>query len=445
MKRFLSSLLAALLVWAPVAQAIGPAFALHQTTLLSSVCNDKPVAYWNLQKSTVSQAAATERVSAVSDLCANANSIAQATAANQPIYVSAAAGHAWNRAVASNTISTTTTSITGNWTFTFDLAEDDYTPSGNITLLDKSSGNDGFKVLLLTTGVIRVAIGDGVAVTNFNSTVANGKTDFARHTFVATYVDNATLDFTIDGAALGTQVVVNKVLTNAAVAMTLGPWNGKLYGYSLTNGDATTYYGKTLSTVAEGATSYTDDTGKTATVNQSGATPAKIVVAGQPSLLLNGAAYYMQTGVITLPTPYTFIAVNKAITHIHTGRLFDGLVTNEFTVTQVDPSPTQQVADSVGASSGVAATLGQWWITTAQQVAGGAAFIKLNLGDNNSATLTDTAMTGITLGRKGNTASGYGNFQVKALAVFSSALSAIARTRYACGVFGVFHNLGLSC
>jgi len=378
---------------------------------------------WYDARRGISQADATERVSAWVPV-KGANSLLQATAANQPIYVSAAAGHAWNRAVASNTISTTTVSITGNWTLTLDLAEDDYTPAADITLLDKSSGNDGFKVLLLTTGVIRVAIGDGVAVTNFDSTVANGKTDFARHTFVATYVDNATLDITIDGVALGTQVVVNKVLTNAAVAMTLGPWNGKLYSYSLTNGGATTYYGKTLSAVSEGATSYTDDSGKTATVNQSGATPVQIVAAGQPKVLFNGVAHSLATGLFALNQPTTVILVGEQVTWILNANIFDGAQTSS-TMLMYQSATANRIRIYAGADS---TEDNNWGLNTNAVVTAkfnsASGFLGINLGAGTTSDVGAVNASGIILGSATGGASGFANIQVKALAVFSSALSA---------------------
>jgi len=385
---------------------------------------------WYDARRGISQADATERVSGWAPGIGSISSLLQATPTAQPILLpNTGVGYAWNDAVASNTISTTTTSITGNWTFTFDLAEDDYTPASNITLLDKSSGNDGFKVLLLTTGVIRVAVGDGAAVTNFDSTVANGKTDFARHTFVATYVDNATLDFTIDSVALGTQVVVNKVLTNAAVVATLGPWNGKLYAYSLTNGGATTYYGKTLSTVAEGATSYPDDSGKTATINQSGATPAQIVAAGQPSLLFNGVAHFIATAAFPLNQPTTVMLAGKQVTWTLNGNIFDASQVSSTLLLYQNAT-----ANRVRLHAGVDSTEdNNWGVNTNAVVAaifnGASSFLGINLNAGTTSNAGASNASGIVLGSATGGASGFANIQAKSLAVFSSALDTVMQDK----------------
>jgi len=200
---------------------------------------------------------------------------------------------------ASNTATTATKSITGNQTMTFDIAMKDWTPGTNHTLFSKLSGNSGLEVLIITTGVIRVRVGDGAAVTNFDSTTANTCTDLTRHTLVITYTDNSSVTFSIDGVALGTSVVVNKVLANGATTATIGTsFAGRIYRAQIGtvydfNPSATT---KLSTSITDGGTG-----GGTWTINTSGATGARIsgardlyqgTVANRPIWLQYAGAKY---------------------------------------------------------------------------------------------------------------------------------------------------------
>ncbi len=171
---------------------------------------------------------------------------------------------------ASNSVSSPNKSVTGNQTFTLDVGLDDYTPSGDLTLVSKLSGNDGFAILVLTTGVVRLRVGDGASVTNVDSSTAFTMTDLRRHTIGIAWTDGVGASFTQDGAPVGTPVVAAKTLTNAAVVCTIGTITGRIYrvqvgsvydfnpagqtAYKLANGDTLTTGGDVWTLASSGAT-----------------------------------------------------------------------------------------------------------------------------------------------------------------------------------------------
>ena len=171
---------------------------------------------------------------------------------------------------ASNSVSSPNKSVTGNQTFTLDVGLDDYTPGSDLTVVSKLSGNDGFAILVLTTGVVRLRVGDGASVTNVDSSAAFTMTDLRRHTIGIAWTDGVGASFTQDGAAVGTAVAAAKTLTNAAVACTIGTITGRIYRVQigsvydfnpagttvkkLTNGDTLTTGGDVWTLASTGAT-----------------------------------------------------------------------------------------------------------------------------------------------------------------------------------------------
>src|SRR3990167_2832264 len=149
-----------------------------------SIGNDPDlVAWYDAKSSTITQADATERVSAWSDLSGHGYNLLQATPSAQPILLpDTGVNYAKLPAAASNTLTSPNQTVTGNQTITFDIALNDYTPAADVTLFAKTSGNDGFSVLWLTTDKIRFIVGDGVGLTNVDVVAASGFADFSRHT-----------------------------------------------------------------------------------------------------------------------------------------------------------------------------------------------------------------------------------------------------------------------
>src|SRR3990167_4115148 len=226
----------------------------------------------------------------VNGTAGTAADLAQATGANQLIVLPwTGANYAYLPAVAGNTLTSPNQTVTGNQTITFDVALNDYTPAADVTLFSKTSGNDGFSVLWLTTDKIRLVIGDGVGLTNVDVVAASGFADFSRHTVIIAWEDGVGATFSYDGVVSGSQVAAAKTLTNAAAVMTIGSTTsiGKVYRmqagslYDLNAALA-------VETSTNGAT-FVGGAGETWTLNNTGATPAQIVVAGQPSVMGNQA------------------------------------------------------------------------------------------------------------------------------------------------------------
>ena len=161
-------------------------------------------------------------ISQWNDQSGNGNHL-KASGAAQPVDQTwAGTNYLYLPAVASNTVTSPTKSVTGSFTFTLNLQLEDYTPAADVTLVDKSSGNNGFTIKWLTTDKLRFVVGDGAALTNCDATVASGLTDFTQHTIVGTWTDGVGLSLTIDGMAWGTAIAAAKTLTNAAVSITIG-------------------------------------------------------------------------------------------------------------------------------------------------------------------------------------------------------------------------------
>src|SRR3990167_1501432 len=89
-----------------------------------SILNDPDlVAWYDAKSSTITQADATERVSAWNDLSGHDYHLLQATAANQPILLpDTGVNYLWLRGIAANTLTSPNQTVTGNQTITFDVA-----------------------------------------------------------------------------------------------------------------------------------------------------------------------------------------------------------------------------------------------------------------------------------------------------------------------------------
>jgi hypothetical protein len=123
---------------------------------------------------------------------------------------------------ASNTVTASNKSVTGNQVFTWNALLSTFTPAADVTIFSKLSGNNGCELLLLTTGVVRLRVGDGAAITNYDTTTGMSAAANTRRIIAVTYVDggSGSLNVTVDGVALGTAVATVKTLTNAATTAT---------------------------------------------------------------------------------------------------------------------------------------------------------------------------------------------------------------------------------
>ena len=198
-----------------------------------------------------------------------------------------------------NTVSTSTFTLTGNITATAVIKPDDWTPGTEHSIFAKTSGNNGFQFVIQTTGELAVKIGDGAAITTYVSTAATGETDGTEHTVTAIYVDggSGTVDFQVDGGALGTQVATTKTLTNAATNAVIGASVvGGIVSVTLTDGASTTYLNPDFTDrirLYEPYATVVDAAGNTWTINRS-ATGVPATVIDQPMFVFDGIDNYME-------------------------------------------------------------------------------------------------------------------------------------------------------
>lgn len=371
--------------------------------------------------------------STVADQSGNGRDLLQGTDANRPPYLSySGEKYCWSLGVASNTVTAPTETLTGSQTFTYDIALDDYTPSANVTLFSKLSGNNGIELLLLTTGVLRLRIGDGAAVTNVDSTVAVGTTDGTRHTFVAAWSDGVGASFTVDGSALGTAVAAVKTLTNAATTATIGPWSGKIYRARIgTNYD----FNPDLDGSDQAATITSSATGEIWTINKSGGLPAQIVA--RPSLLFDGTADYLKTNAFTLNQPETVYIVFKQVSYTVNDVICDGNTSGTLRILQGANSGELYMRISSTIQGGSLA-LGTYGV--ASHVSNGAnSVLGINLVSPATGDIGSANAGGFTLGSNA-TPGAYANIQVLEVLVAAAAHSSEQRARivqYLAGRHGI--------
>lgn len=275
---------------------------------------------------------------------------------------------------ASNTATSPAKSITGNQTITADVRLLNFiTPAANVTLFSNVSGNNGCSVLLLTTGIIRMTIGDGAAQTNFDSTAAMASAANTRHTIQVQYTDNTNVKFFVDAVQLGATVVVNKVLTNGAVSGTVGTnLNGVCYSLVVTG----TYNMNPSGAARLAPTFVAPTTGETWTINTTGDFGARIsgerdlvnmtganqavltvAAAGVKSFLtFNGTSQVYKCPGFPLVQPVSLYFVGQQKTWTATHVLFDGATITTMQAVQTTGSPQLNITagSSVAANSGLA-------------------------------------------------------------------------------------------
>lgn len=351
------------------------------------------------------------------DQSGNGRDLAQGTAGNQPIYLPySGTPYAYLPAVASNTLTAPNETVTGNQVFTLDIALNDYTPAADVTLVSKTSGNDGFAIKWLTTDKIRFVVGDGASLTNVDSD-ATGITDAARKSITITWADGVGATFAIDGVTLGSQVAAAKTLTNAAVVCTVGSTtsNGKVYGFSVGS-----VYSLEPALFAEtstnGAVASASSTGEVWTLNSSGAKPCSIIKSA--SLLFDGTDDYLATGAFARNVPSTTYIVFKQISWASGDTIFDGLTVNTLRLRQLTGSPIVEVY--LGQTTDGPA-IGAYGIITAIKN-GSSSLLQLNNATADTTTNSDAAnASGIVLGGQGTDFAANSNVQVKELIAFPAA------------------------
>lgn len=319
----------------------------------------------------------------------------QGTVIKQPVYLPwAGTNYGYLNAVAANTFSTPDVSVTGSRTFTLDMQLPDYTPAGNLTIVDKLSGNNGYQILLLTTGVVRFRAGNGTTVTNVDSSVGNSLVDGARGTLAVIWTDGVGASFTQNGAALGTAVVGAVTLTNAAVVTTIGASvGGRFYGYTISgiaNFNPALY--------ASGLT-FTASTGEVWTLNSASVIVTRTCVYG------DGANDYLKSASFTYAQPETNYFVGTQTTWALNNTVYDGFVTGSMMFRQGDTSTPQVYVSSTSGASRTANNTS--WVLKTGAIAcgflsGAASFLGFNRLAKTTGNAGAAAGNGVTLFCRGD-------------------------------------------
>jgi hypothetical protein len=339
-----------------------------------------------------------------------------------------------SQVVAGNSMTSPDKSVTGNQVITFDVGMESYRPAADRVLIGKLSGNNGLEVLVLTTGVVRLRVGDGSSVTNVDSTAALANNNLARTTVAITWTDGVGAAFTQDGAALGTAVAAAVTMTNAAVAITIGLMLGRIYRVQVGS-----VYDCNPALAAKLASSFVSG-GDTWTINTTGDLGARIsgerdlyqgTVSkqpvwsldgnGRPRLTLDGSDDYMRAPAFSLSQPETVYFVGSQVGWVLNRRLWDGGLVNRMGALQSSTSPQFAInAGSLAATNsnfavGTNAVLTCIYATNAYRT-------RVNRLTPVTAVATANDANGFTLGADGNpTAGNFGNITTNEVAIYSAA------------------------
>ena len=344
-------------------------------------------------------------------------------------------------------VTTPTKTVTGSQTFSCQLELSTFTPAGNVTLASKKSGNNGFEWLLLTTGVMRLTIGDGSALTNYDSTTSMSAAANTLRTLTAAYTDGGSgnIVFSVDGVQLGTTVSTTKTLTNAATSLTIGMANtiGKVYRVQVGSVYDCNPVGaaKLAATFTSGGDTYTVTAGSADLgARISGARDlVQLTAANQPVVsrgtdrrnlaTFDGVNDYLKAAPFALTQPTTYYFVGAQITWASNATLVDGNTVNSGFLRQynVTPDINTYAGSFVGENSG-------WGLNTRAVVSavfnGASSLNGINLKTALTGDAGASNMNGLTLGARGDIGAGWTNMAFCALIVRSVADSPDTRRKF---------------
>lgn len=274
--------------------------------------------YWDVRYGITSSA---ERVSAWAPTLKGSHSLAQASGGAQPILLPwDGANYAWLPAQAGNYITSDAASLgVVDLDVRFQIAMDDYTPSGTQTIASQynATGNQkSWSIDVTVTGGLSMTVStDGSTHANnaIGTTVLSGYTNFSKNWFRVKRTDSTgalqgyvSTDYDPTNinsgtwTSLGTGTSSAGALKNSTQAIQLGTyqsgagqmWGGKNFRTQVISNGAL-IANPDFTAAAEGATSIVDSCGKTWTVVSTGAKPAQIV--GRQWVMFDGAAHFLTT------------------------------------------------------------------------------------------------------------------------------------------------------
>ena len=409
--------------------------------------------YWAAD-SGITQADATERVSGWAPL-KGSDSLAQATAANQPILLPySGTNYLWLPKVNGNYAATPDSvplSITGDIDIRMRVSMDDWTPAAIQAPMSKYGATKSWIVYVNTNGTIGWQFSpDGTADVQKASTAAPVVSNFAAIWLRVTMdVDNgaggydvkywtaadqadipAAASFTQLGATVTTATATQIFDSGAAVCVSnygnpndgAYPFGGKVYRTAIYNGiDGTKVFDANFTQVAEGSSTFTESSSNAATVtiNSTGAKPAQVV--GSQQVLFDGTAFTLSTGAITLNQPISLVLVGKQITWTGNDLIVDGNTANTLGLKQTTGTP------KVSINAGAAVAENANWTLNANACVGlvlngASSQLQVNLGTATTGDAGAGNPSGLFVGSNATPAA-FGNFQTKAIALCASALS----------------------
>lgn len=404
----------------------------------------------------ISQGTATERVSAWAPTLKGSDTLAQATAGNQPLLIPySGTNYLWLSGVVGNytiTADSAALSIMGDIDIRIKVAFNSYAPAAAVTPIAKYNGGAGtsaYSIDLLPSGLLRFVVrGNSSGESNVSSdaavpTAAFGLT-WLRVTravtggFVIFYTGSEDSAGVITWTQLGTTrtLLAGETIVDTNASLTIGTYNdagnqpvtGKFYRAQIYNGiNGTLVFDANFALVAEGATSFTESSSNAATVTlvKTGVKPAYIV--GSQMVIGDAAAYYLQ-GTFTLNAPYFIVEVAMEPTWAANQVSWDGKTANSFALQKITATPQMRLHDGSLNGSTVSPTLSTWYVRAAKQDSAGNATLQLNLNTPTTDTLSHTAMAGLTVFADGSGANFSSGFK-KAICVGNTAISTARLTQ----------------
>jgi len=339
--------------------------------------------------------------------------------------------------------------------FNFDIGPEDYTPASTVTLFNTITGNSGCAVqIVASTGVIRFRVGDGVSITDVDSTVGLTITDLVRGRFGVVWSDGVGASFTQNGVGLGVPVPAAKTLAYSATTATIGPFGGRIYsiteissGYAFSPATAAKLAGSVISGGSTWTINATGDLGARICGERDlyqatgGKMPALSTVNGINIATFDGSNDYMKAAAFALSQPETVYFVGSQPTWANGAYVCDGSVTNSGVIAKLTTTP--QIIINAGSS---VASNAEWILNVRAvlmaQFNASNSSLRVNKGTPTTGNPGSANMNGFTLAAIGSTGLSNSNVTFAEALIRSSADSASLQLRIISALMRTFQIPG---